>query len=79
MIQGRSKYYDQWITKNMVSYTLDGCNWDWVDGGRQFTGNCDKESKVRNNFSNAVIAKTIRIYPTGWINWISLRFEAIIQ
>jgi hypothetical protein len=47
--QGRSNY-DQRVLEYQISYTLNGLDWAYVDGGRKFIGNKDRNSKVRNNF-----------------------------
>jgi hypothetical protein len=68
---------DQWIKQYQVSYSVDGQTWTYVDNGRIFTGNSDRNTKVRNNFYTAVLARTIRINPVSWYGWSSLRFDAI--
>ena len=58
---------------------MDGNIWENVEDGKVFQGNLDHNTKVRNNFSNPVHARAIRIYPVSWNNHISLRFDAIYQ
>jgi hypothetical protein len=76
--QGRSNN-DQWITEYMVSYSNDGREWTFVDKGRLFKANTDRNTWVRNNFDQPVFARAIRIHPTGWVNYISFRFDIIFQ
>ena len=76
--QGRPTF-NQWITKYRVSYSNDGREWVFVDGGRNFTANSDRNTVVRNNFSVPVLARTIRIHPTAWNGWIAMRFDAIFM
>jgi hypothetical protein len=49
----------------------------YVDDGRRFPGNIDRNSKVRNNFKTSVQARAIRIHPTKWLSHISMRFDVI--
>ncbi len=74
--QGRPNW-KQWVEEYQVSYTMNGVDWSYVDGGKKFTANKDLNSKVRNNFENAVYARSIRIHPTKWFGHISMRFDAI--
>lgn len=60
-------------------YTNNGRDWTYVDNGKTFTGNNDQTTWVRNNFTTPVIARTIRIQPTGWNNWIAMRFDVIFM
>ena len=75
--QGRPNA-DQWVTSYKVSYTLDGQEWIYVDGGATFSGNSNRNTKVRNNFTQPVRAIAIRIQPQTWYRHVSLRFDAII-
>ena len=63
--QGRSNY-DQRVVEYQVSYTMNGIDWAYVDSGRRFAGNKDRNSKVRNNFEHSVVARAIRIHPIRW-------------
>ncbi len=73
--QGRGDY-NQWVTKYTVQSSLDGSNWYFVDNAKVFNGNTDRTTKVSQNFSQPVYARSIRIYPHEWVGWTSLRFEA---
>jgi hypothetical protein len=60
-------------------YTVTGASDDWqyVDNGRVFIGNTDRNSKVRVNFNTPVRARAIRIHPVSWNAYISIRFDVI--
>ena len=75
--QGRPNA-DQWVTEYRVSYTLDGTSWTYVDNSKLFTGNSNRNTQVRQFFSRGIYARAIRIHPTKWKNWVSMRFEALI-
>jgi hypothetical protein len=60
-----------------VAYSLNGVDWKLVDNGRLFSGNVDYNTKVRNDFEKPVLARTIRIIPTKWVGWISMKFDVI--
>ena len=51
-------------------------NWSLADGAREFNGNSDRETKVKNEFLYPFRARTIRICPTEWQTYVSMRFEA---
>jgi hypothetical protein len=77
--QGRGGAYDQWVTRYMVQYTVNGRRWFAVDQGRVFNANSDMNTKIRNYFDKPVTARAIRICPTTWNNHISMRIEAYFQ
>jgi len=83
--QGR-KNADQWVTTYKVQVmamsnppsklnpkvkwqTLN--KWVLVDGS--FNGNKDRDSKVTNHFSLAQWGRKIKITPTAWHGWVSMR------
>ena len=69
----------QWVTNFMVLYSDDGVNWTAVDDGRVFQGNSDQNTHVTNYFDTPVTARTLRIKPTAWNSYISMRFDALFQ
>jgi hypothetical protein len=75
--QGRPNF-DQWVTEYRVSYTLDGTSWTYVDNAKLFKGNSNRNTQVRQFFSRGIYARAIRIHPTKWKNFVSMRFEALI-
>lgn len=70
---------DQWVTQYRVSYSLNGVDWTFVDNGKLFSGNSDRDTRVRNDFQRPVLARTIRIHPVSWNGHISMRFDAIFE
>lgn len=76
--QGRGDA-DQWVEEYMVSYTMDGREWTFVERGRRFEGNYDRNTWVRNDFKEPVYARSIRIHPTKWFGHISMRFDAVFK
>ena len=73
--QGRVTY-SQWVTNYFVKYSTDGTNFLDVDGGNVFAGNTSVTagSDVKTNtFTTPVLARYIRIYPTGYNGHPSIR------
>ena len=60
-----------------MAYTLNGKTWEYVDDGKVFPANTDRNTKVRVQFDEPVYARTIRIYPQTWQKHITLRFDVI--
>ncbi|XP_072022206.1 uncharacterized protein [Amphiura filiformis] len=75
--QGRDIAGTQWVTMFTVEYSRDCITWQDVDIGRVFTGNTDQNTEVTNTFTTPVSATLIRIRPTAWMGWISMRFELL--
>jgi hypothetical protein len=69
--------HDNYITEYRVSYTMNGRDWTFVDEGRLFNGNYDRNTKVRNDFDRPVLARAIRILPTKWFGALRMRFDVI--
>merc|ERR1740121_486157 len=61
----------QWVTKYTVSISTSGDDWEDVDG--TFTGNNDMETKVEGLFSAGFQARYVRIKPTKFYGWESMR------
>ena len=76
--QGRGDA-DQWVTEFVVTYSSDGMTWTAVDNGRIFMGNYDRDTPMNYRFDTPVTARTLRIQPITWHNYIALRFEAYFQ
>jgi len=68
---------DQWVTVYRVQYSTDGITWSWVDDQFPFTGNTDRSTKVRSNFSTNVEARYIRVYPYNWFGSRSMRVGVV--
>jgi contactin associated protein-like 2 len=41
----------------------------------QFNGNTDRDTVVENEFQAITTAQYVRIYPTAWNEFVSMRFE----
>ena len=66
MITQGASHGDAWLNEYMVSSTLDGKEWTYVDNGRIFMGNIDRDTKVKNLFDKPVIARSLKIHPLKW-------------
>ncbi|XP_078346362.1 uncharacterized protein LOC144631716 isoform X2 [Oculina patagonica] len=75
--QGRDDAH-QWVTKYTLTYSYDGVFFrDYKEGGlvKQFDGNTDRYSVVSHKLENPIIARYIRINPTAYYGYISLRAD----
>ncbi|KAK3262747.1 hypothetical protein CYMTET_28412 [Cymbomonas tetramitiformis] len=73
---------NEWVKQYKVKYSTGstGDTWTHVDGGRVFTGNSDRGTRVRQVFAVPVKATLIRIYPIDWTeNAIALRCGVVVQ
>ncbi|XP_028517306.1 lactadherin, partial [Exaiptasia diaphana] len=79
--QGRgSGDYIQYVKAYKIRYSLDNTYWVWYKEYSQvkvFPGNSDVTSYVTNMFNRDVKARSIRINPTSWQLYISLRASVI--
>ena len=62
------------MTHYIIKYSLDGINWHLVDDAKEFEANKDHNSKIINYFA-PIRARTVKICPTKWKNYICMRFE----
>ncbi|KFM64509.1 Lactadherin, partial [Stegodyphus mimosarum] len=71
----------QWVTSFQVAYSSDEDNWIPVTNEKgeaiEFPANIDNESPVTSLFPETFEAQYLRIIPTDWKNWISLRAEIL--
>ncbi|CAL1296415.1 unnamed protein product [Larinioides sclopetarius] len=71
----------EWVTSYQVLYSDNDDEWEPIkdDKGQsiEFTGNADQDSPVINVLPETVEAQYIKIVPTDWKNWISLRAEIL--
>ncbi|XP_033106829.1 EGF-like repeat and discoidin I-like domain-containing protein 3 [Anneissia japonica] len=78
--QGRNKL-NQWVTSYEILYSIHGKRFQPIRNPNckvtTFVGNSDQDTTVTNTFSDPVYAQFVRIHPTDWYNWISLRFEVL--
>ncbi|CAH3183147.1 unnamed protein product, partial [Porites lobata] len=76
--QGR-KYAYEWVTRYRVSYSYDGIFFkDYTEGAsypKVFSGNSDRNGIVTHELTNPIICRYIRILPTAYHAWVSLRAE----
>lgn len=74
--QGRASL-DQWVTLYRILYS-DGGSWStYQESGqiKEFLGNADRETVVKNAFVPPIRARLIRINPRAWFGWLSMRVE----
>jgi len=76
--------YDEtyFTTSFSVEWSLDGASWTPVDGGTEFPGNSDGDSKLYTYFATAVAARFIKIF--AWssdplANAVSLRVGVLFE
>ena len=67
--QGRADW-DQWVTAYNVSTSTDGSTFTSVGS---YTGNTDRSTIVHRFFATPVRARWVRIQPTSWHGYISMR------
>lgn len=73
--QGRPDW-EQWVTSYYISYSLDGSV--WTDFANAFTGNYDQNTRVTTVLTpGGVTARYIRLYPDGFYDDRSLRWDII--
>jgi hypothetical protein len=77
-IQGRDATkekspYQQYVTKFKVYHSNDG--YKWYPEGHEYDANKDSTSVVSVKFHNPFYARAMRIYPTDYVGWPSMRFE----
>ncbi|EDO38312.1 predicted protein, partial [Nematostella vectensis] len=76
--QGRNNnYYNQWVTTYKVEYGQDGNSFQSYDGGHIFSGNEDKNSKVKHIFKPSINARFIRVNPQTFHSGICMRIELL--
>ncbi|CAK0892175.1 unnamed protein product, partial [Prorocentrum cordatum] len=68
--QGRWRS-SQWVTSYQVSVSEDGRSWH--DIGATFTGNKDRDTKVKGMLPSPVAARYVRIKPLAWRSHMSMR------
>jgi len=75
--QGRQDL-NQWVTRYRIYYSQDGRRWvAYKKNSRvvSFRGNRDRNTVQQHVFRPTIIARYVRINPTGWYRHISLRAE----
>ncbi|KAL5011809.1 hypothetical protein ScPMuIL_010360 [Solemya velum] len=70
--------YPQWVTAYSIRYSIDGATWAMVKNNngqdKVFSGNNDEDTLVENFLPTPIKAMFIRIQPTKWYTWVSMRF-----
>ncbi|XP_032227696.2 uncharacterized protein LOC5503440 [Nematostella vectensis] len=70
--QGRADAY-QWVTSYRLEYSRDFIVWQSY--ATEFKGNDDRSTVQTNDVDPAIIARFVRIHPTKWQSYLSLRAE----
>lgn len=69
----------EFVQEFKILYSVDGGNFteykDRQGNTKLFRGNNDSDSQMRNVFETPIVAQHIRINPTRWRDWVSLRVE----
>ncbi|XP_014665852.1 PREDICTED: hemocytin-like [Priapulus caudatus] len=80
LVQG-SPVADEWVTKYLVQFSVDGSNFQYVSvsgvAPQIFEANFDRDTIVTNTFLLDIGAAHIRIVPVEWNGGISMRAELI--
>jgi len=71
-IQGRYDH-DQWVTKFIVSYSLDGVH--FTTQSKVYDGNSNRNGIIINDLDTPIVARAVRINPVEWYRHISMRME----
>jgi len=77
-IKGR-KDYPQWVKTFKVQYKGTSETWVDVDGGKIYTGNTDKDTRVDVIFDTPVEGRYVRIYPQTWNGHMSMQADIIVK
>ena len=75
--QGR-KNNDQRVTSYSLSYSHDDSTYHGVDGGRSFSGNDDRDTKVTNYLVTPVSARYVKFSVLTFANYASMRAGIVI-
>ena len=76
-IKGR-KEWDQWVKKFKVKVKGVSGTWEDVDGGKIYTGNTDRDTRVDVIFDTPVEGRYVRIYPETWNGHMSMRADIYV-
>jgi RHS repeat-associated protein len=74
LTQGRFNS-DQWVSAYRLSFSHDNIN--WTPQSATYVGNSNRSTVRVNRLPEAVMARYVRIYPTSWHGYISMRAEII--
>eukprot|EP00658_Telonema_sp_P-2_P019481 TRINITY_DN17696_c0_g1_i2.p1 TRINITY_DN17696_c0_g1~~TRINITY_DN17696_c0_g1_i2.p1 ORF type:complete len:906 (-),score=175.39 TRINITY_DN17696_c0_g1_i2:132-2849(-) len=74
---GNEDHTAQWVTEYMVNTSLDGVH--WASQPKLFAANLDRDSVVQNRLPAVIAARYVRVIPTKWHEWISMRVGLILS
>ena len=78
-IKGRNEW-DQWVeTFKVKQYNEAEESWLDVDGGKIYTGNTDRDTRVDVIFDTPVESRYVRIYPQTWKSHMSMRADIFVK
>ena len=77
-IKGRNDH-SQRVKTFKVQYKGTSETWVDVDGGKIYTGNTDKDTRVDVIFDTPVEGRYVRIYPQTWNSHMSMRADIIVK
>ena len=70
---------NQYVTHYKIYYSIDASTWQWVlnedNSERVFVGNVNYNELVERDIGYVIVARYVRIYPTAFVNHMSLRWE----
>ncbi|KAK3721837.1 hypothetical protein QZH41_000181 [Actinostola sp. cb2023] len=72
--QGRTNE-GQWVKRYKLQYSSDGKTFKYYKEGKVFAANTNKNTVVKHDFDNPIIARYIRVLPWEWQGFIALRME----
>ncbi|XP_054713671.1 uncharacterized protein LOC129223130 [Uloborus diversus] len=71
----------QWVTAFAVGYSNDGLRWSKImdddNSILEFSANYDQYSSVTNMFPATIRTRFLRLFPSKWKNWISMKMEIL--
>uniref|UniRef100_A0A8W8HL61 F5/8 type C domain-containing protein n=1 Tax=Magallana gigas TaxID=29159 RepID=A0A8W8HL61_MAGGI len=73
------KTFDEYVKKYKVRYSNTSVNWMTVFNGTndEFEANSDRTTPVTNTLPSPIVARYLRLYPTEYYSYRSLRFDVI--
>jgi hypothetical protein len=75
--QGRRDAW-QWVSAYKVTVSTDGTTWKDVECGRVFDGNTNNNGRASVYFSQAYVARYVRIHPEEWTGYTCMRAGVIL-
>lgn len=75
--QSRSNGAAQWIKKGHIEYSLNGIDFTRLISNQTINSNSSDDNLIK--FTNPVFAKQIKLIPTEWNDYISVRMGLIVK